>query len=101
METWEYGELIAESVTVSDDGEWVTKFMLTWHGPGGGSRSVSPPTVHGLNRLGGRGWELVGVTRTQLEDQFQIKVVTTYVLKRSVRRRARRDDSYDSQPIAA
>ena len=102
MALWEYGELMAESVSTSADGDWVTQTSLTWRGPTTGGRAVEGSVVFGLNRLGAHGWELSGVTRNQHQDRFQIRVVTTYTLKRPVRRRARSSgDPYDDQPVAA
>ena len=101
MAAWEYGELMAESVLLADEGDWVTQTALTWHGPSGGRREVSGTIVNGLNHLGSKGWELVGMTRNQIDDRFQIKVVATYVLKRSLRRRPRHGDPDDSPPTAA
>jgi hypothetical protein len=91
MATWEYGELIAESVSISDEGEWVTQTALTWYAPKGGSKAVQGSIVYALNRLGSNGWEVVGLTRNQIQDKFQIRAVTTYVLKRQVRKRLRHD----------
>jgi hypothetical protein len=82
MGTWEYGELLSESVGVSNDGAWVMKNSTSWHDPTGDSRAVSGSTVTNLNALGAVGWELVGVTRNHMEELFKIKVVTTYHLKR-------------------
>jgi hypothetical protein len=82
MGTWEYGELLSESVGVSNDGDWVMKNSTSWHDPVGDARAVSGSTVTNLNALGAVGWELVGVTRNHIEEQFKIKVVTTYHLKR-------------------
>jgi hypothetical protein len=101
MATWEYGELMAESVSSSSDGDWVTATSLTWRGPTTGGRSVDGTTVSALNRLGSRTWEVVAVTRTHLEDRFQIRVVTAYTLKRPVRRRVRAGDVDDGQPLPA
>jgi hypothetical protein len=101
MATWEYGELMAESVSSADDGSWVTHTSLTWRGPTTGGRAVEGSTVYGLNRLGAHGWELVGITRTHLEDKYQIKVITTYTMKRPFRRRVRNGDLLEAQPIAA
>ncbi|HEY1487725.1 MAG TPA: hypothetical protein VGF84_16575 [Micromonosporaceae bacterium] len=101
MATWQYGELMAESVSSADDTGWVTHTTLTWRGPGGAPRAVEGTVVHGLNQLGLHGWELSGVTRTHLEDKFQIKVVTTYTLKRPVRRRMRAGDPLDAVPVPA
>jgi hypothetical protein len=95
MTAWEYGELLTESVTVSDNGEWVTKGVITWHGPNGMGNAVTGSSVYGLNWLGVRGWELVGVTRNQIESEYQIKVITTYTVRRPMRRRPRRGVSAD------
>jgi hypothetical protein len=97
--TWEYGELMAESVSSASGDDWVTHTTLTWRGPTTGGRAVEGTVVFGLNRLGSRGWEVVTVTHSHLEDKFQIKVVTTYTLKRPGRRRLRPDDPYADQPI--
>lgn len=91
MATWEYGELIAESVSISDEGVWVTQTALTWHGPKGGSKAVPGSVVSGLNRLGANDWEVSGMSRNQIQDKFQIRAVTTYLMKRPVRKRLRRD----------
>ncbi|HEY2793506.1 MAG TPA: hypothetical protein VGJ28_14170 [Micromonosporaceae bacterium] len=101
MATWQYGELMAESVSSADDDGWVTHMTLTWRGPAGEPRAVDGTSVYALNRLGIRGWELSGVTRTHLEDRFQIKMVTTYTLKRPVRRRSGGVDRVDFEPVPA
>jgi hypothetical protein len=100
MALWEYGELLAEAVSVSDEGDWVTKTALTWHGPSGDARSLSGGALPSLNRLGANDWELVAVTRNQIEERFQVKAITTYVLRRPLRRRTRRGDPYDALPVA-
>jgi hypothetical protein len=82
MATWEYGEMLLESVAMSDDGDWRTKSSLTWHDPADAITALKNSAVANLNLLGGVGWELAGVTRNQIEERFQIKVVTTYHLKR-------------------
>lgn len=93
MATWEYGELTAESLSVSDHETWVTNSAVLWRGPAGGSpKQLDGSGVHGLNLLGQAGWELVGATRNLIEEEFRIRVVTTYTLKRPLRRRSRSVD---------
>jgi hypothetical protein len=86
MATWEYGELIGQAISMNDDGEWVNKIALTWHGPTVDGGTVAGTAVSALNRLGAEGWEVAGVTRNQIEERFQVKVVTTYVMKRMTTR---------------